>query len=49
MTPREILEDLQRDIFMGEDHGCDWKVLSDEDKARIKATALHLMLEGWKK
>ena len=49
MTPGELVSELEYDIFKAEKHGGDWKYLYDKDKERIKATALHLVLEGWTK
>ena len=47
---RERISELEYDIFMAEDSGyTDWKFLSQEDKERIRKTALYLVLEGWSK
>jgi hypothetical protein len=49
MTPRELVDDLEYQIFKAEGHGGDWKYLDERDKERIQRVALYLVLEGWSK
>ncbi|MET0993140.1 MAG: hypothetical protein ABWY20_03240 [Mycobacterium sp.] len=49
MTPREMVDYLEFQIFKAEEHGGDWKFLDGATKERIKKVALYLVLEGWSK
>jgi len=49
MTPKELVSELEYDIFKAEEHGGDWKFLDDDTKERIRKAALCLVLEGWTK
>lgn len=51
MKPKDLLEALVQDIHQAENPNGhrDFEELYVDDQERIKATALHLMLEGWTK
>jgi len=49
-TPKQLISELEHDIFKAEDIGySDWKFLDEDTKERIRKVALFLVLEGWSK